>query len=79
MYAPRTLFHAARGLVLMVGSVALTWLLASYAVAKIVQHNKKLRPTLLKPYNKIIRPIAGGATRRMRFSNTSAAIPAGPM
>lgn len=33
----------------------------SYVLAKIVQHNPRLRPTLLKPYNKIIRPIAGKA------------------
>jgi deazaflavin-dependent oxidoreductase (nitroreductase family) len=45
---------------LMLGSLATTWLLASYVLAKVVQHNKKLRPTLLKPYNKVIAPIAGG-------------------
>ncbi len=41
------------------GSIATTWLLMSYALAKVVQHNKNLRPTLLKPYNKVISPIAG--------------------
>jgi deazaflavin-dependent oxidoreductase (nitroreductase family) len=44
---------------LALGLAATGWLLFSYAIAKIVQHNKKLRPTLLKPYNKIIRPLAG--------------------
>ena len=43
----------------MLGSIATAWLLASYALAKAVQHNKALRPTLLKPYNKVISPIAG--------------------
>lgn len=43
----------------MAGSIATAWLLASYALAKVVQHNKTLRPTLLKPYNKVISPIAG--------------------
>jgi len=52
-------FQAAFRLILMLSSLATTWLLVSYALAKIVQHNKKLRPTLLKPYNKIILPIAG--------------------
>jgi deazaflavin-dependent oxidoreductase (nitroreductase family) len=43
----------------MLGSLATTWLLVSYVLAKIVQHNKTLRPTLLKPYNKVIFPITG--------------------
>jgi len=46
-------------LVPLVSALATTWVVVSYAVVKIVQHNKKLRPTLLKPYNKIILPIAG--------------------
>lgn len=53
------LFGAVYKLILTLGSLATMWLLVSYAVAKIVQHNPRLRPTLLKPYNKIIRPIAG--------------------
>jgi deazaflavin-dependent oxidoreductase (nitroreductase family) len=53
------LFRAAFRLILLAGSLATTWLVVSYAVAKIVQHDKRLRPTLLKPYNKIISPIAG--------------------
>lgn len=53
--------QAAFKLILMLGFLATTWLLVSYALAKIVQHNPRLRPTLLKPYNKIIRPIAGKA------------------
>lgn len=46
-------------LVLMLSSLATARLAASYAAVRIVQHNKQLRPTLLKPYNKIILPIAG--------------------
>ncbi|MGP0077540.1 hypothetical protein, partial [Mycobacterium sp.] len=47
------------GLVLILSAAAAVWLLISYAVVRIAQHNKGLRPTLLKPYNRIIRPIAG--------------------
>jgi len=52
-------FRALFKLVLTLGSLATMWLLVSYAVAKVAQHNPRLRPTLLKPYNKIIRPVAG--------------------
>lgn len=51
--------QAAFRLLLVLSSTATVWLLASYTLAKIVQHNKNLRPTLLKPYNKLIAPIAG--------------------
>ncbi|MGP0077641.1 nitroreductase family deazaflavin-dependent oxidoreductase [Mycobacterium sp.] len=47
------------GLTLILGALATMWLLVSLTVVRIAQHNKSLRPTLLKPYNKIIRPIAG--------------------
>ncbi|MGO9182073.1 hypothetical protein, partial [Mycobacterium sp.] len=47
------------GLILILGALATMWLLVSLTVVRIAQHNKSLRPTLLKPYNKIIRPIAG--------------------
>jgi deazaflavin-dependent oxidoreductase (nitroreductase family) len=53
------LFQAAFRLIVLLSSAATVWLLMSYALAKTVQHNKKLRPTLLKPYNKMISPIAG--------------------
>lgn len=43
----------------MLGCLTTVWLLVSYALAKTVQHNPRLRPTLLKPYNKLILPIAG--------------------
>ncbi|WP_199182875.1 nitroreductase family deazaflavin-dependent oxidoreductase [Mycobacterium sp. 4858] len=48
-------------LIFLLSSFAVAWLLMSYALAKIVQRNPRLRPTLLKPYNKIIRPMAGKA------------------
>lgn len=51
----QAVFKPVRGL----SYLAAAWLLASYAVAKIVQHHPGLRPTLLKPYNRIILPIAG--------------------
>ena len=59
----------------MMSFLATAWLLVSYAIAKIVQHNKKLRKTLLKPYNKIIRahrrqalfPICASRTCRTSF------------
>ncbi|WP_156738288.1 nitroreductase family deazaflavin-dependent oxidoreductase [Mycobacterium sp. E2699] len=53
------LFRVVYRLSLTLGAVAAMWLLVSYAVAKVVQHDPRLRPTLLKPYNKIIGPIAG--------------------
>ncbi len=52
-------FQAAFRLILALTSLAAAWLLVSYAVVRIAQHNRGLRPTLLKPYNRIIRPIAG--------------------
>jgi deazaflavin-dependent oxidoreductase (nitroreductase family) len=54
------LFHAALRFLVMPIALVTTWLLMSYALAKVVQRNKKLRPMLLKPYNKLILPIAGG-------------------
>jgi deazaflavin-dependent oxidoreductase (nitroreductase family) len=61
MYAGRIsrLSQATFRIILLLSALATTWVLVSYALVKIVQHNKKLRPTLLKPYNKIILPIAG--------------------
>ncbi len=53
------MFRAAFRLILAVSALATSWLLVSYALAKVVQHNKELRPKLLKPYNKIILPAAG--------------------
>ncbi|HTX94842.1 MAG TPA: nitroreductase family deazaflavin-dependent oxidoreductase [Mycobacterium sp.] len=45
--------------ILVLGALATSWLLVSYTLAKVVQHHKALRSKLLKPYNKIIEPIAG--------------------
>jgi deazaflavin-dependent oxidoreductase (nitroreductase family) len=55
------LFQTAFKLIFSLSSLATTWLLASYALAKVAQHNPRLRPKLLKPYNRIIRRIAGKA------------------
>ncbi len=53
------LFRVAVKLIVMLGALATMWLVVSYALAKTVQHNPQLRPMLLKPYNKLIYPVAG--------------------
>ena len=53
------LFRGLLRLIMLLTAIATTFVVQGYLVAKIVQHNKSLRPVLLKPYNKVIRPIAG--------------------
>ena len=60
-------------------AIVTTFVVQGFVIATIVQHNKKLRPVLLKPYNKMIFPLRDGAFLRMRFSNIGGVVPAGPM
>jgi deazaflavin-dependent oxidoreductase (nitroreductase family) len=53
------LFRGVFRLILLLTTLLTAFVVKSYVIVKIVQHNKKLRPILLKPYNKIIVPIAG--------------------
>ena len=53
------LFPGVFRLIRLLTTLVTAFVVTSYVIVKIVQHNKKLRPTLLKPYNKIIVPIAG--------------------
>ncbi|MGO9927968.1 MAG: nitroreductase family deazaflavin-dependent oxidoreductase [Mycobacterium sp.] len=55
----RRFSRAALRLILPLSALATAWLVVSYAVVIIAQHDKRLRPKLLKSYNKIIAPIAG--------------------
>ncbi|MGB9306325.1 MAG: nitroreductase/quinone reductase family protein [Mycobacterium sp.] len=53
------MFRGLVRLIMLLTAIAAAFVAQGYLVAKIVQHNKSLRPVLLKPYNKMIRPIAG--------------------
>lgn len=53
------LFRGLFRLILLLTAIVTTFVVQGFVIATIVQHNKKLRPVLLKPYNKMILPIAG--------------------
>lgn len=53
------LFRGLVRVIMLLTAIVTTFVVQGYVVVKIVQHNKKLRPVLLKPCNKLILPIAG--------------------